>query len=202
MRSKEDQGVSQKCHPAVVGAMAIFRQSSWLVVRCLAMKPLMWLALLSCVGLLFGQSAHEAAPDPKFSEPSREDSERLDQQRAVVAAAVRRRYGTAALTRTKRDLPILQRLLDDKAFKKSQTYELQSLGVVFGDVLTSEFSLRWVMITDEYGTDPTLRFKNTSININALTMISKRVERDETVDVFELLRKTREALADAERTFR
>ena len=31
------------------------------------------------------------------------------------------------------------------------------------------------MITDEYGTDPTLRFKNTSTNINALTMISKRV---------------------------
>jgi hypothetical protein len=98
-------------------------------------------------------------------------------------------------------LSILQRLLDDKAFTKSQTYELQSLGVAFGDVLASEFSLRWVMITDEYGTDPTLRFKNTSINVNPVTMISKRVERDEPVDVFELLRKTREALSDAEKRF-
>ena len=79
------------------------------------------------------------------------------------------------MTRTQGDLPLLQRLLDDRLFMKSQTYELQSLGVAFGDVLTSEFSLRWVMITDEYGTDPTLRFKNTSTNINALTMISKRV---------------------------
>jgi hypothetical protein len=60
---------------------------------------------------------------------------------------------------------------------------------VFGDVLASELPLRWVMISDEYGTDATLRLKNTSTNINALTMISKRVERDEPVDVFRLLQK-------------
>ncbi|HEY6250058.1 MAG TPA: DUF3806 domain-containing protein [Candidatus Angelobacter sp.] len=162
------------------------------------MKRLTWSVLLGSVGLLFCQSVPKAAGEPKFSELTRQDGERLDQQRAVVAAAARQRYGTA-LTRTNKDLPILQRLLDDKAFKKSQTYELQSLGVAFGDVLVSEFPLRWVMVTDEYGRDPTLRFKNTSININALTMISKRVERDKPVDVFWLLRKTREAISDAEK---
>ena len=126
------------------------------------MKRHTCLAVLGCAGLLFGLSTHKAAREPKFSELTREDCERLDRQRAVVAAAAKQRYLTPALTRTKRDLPILQRLLDDKAFKKSQTYELQSLGIAFGDVLTSEFPLRWAMITDEYGTDPTLRFKNTS----------------------------------------
>jgi hypothetical protein len=166
------------------------------------MKFLTLLALLGYVGVLFGQSANEAAREPKFSELTREDSERLDRQRAVVAVAAKQRYGTLALTRTKKDLPILQRLLDDKAFKKSQTYELQSLGVALGDVLASEFALRWVMITDEYGCDPTLRFKKTSININALTMISKRVERDEPVDVFRLLQKTGKALSNAEKQFR
>jgi hypothetical protein len=74
--------------------------------------------------------------------------------------------------------------------------------VVFGDILASEFPLRWVIITDEYGRDPTLRFKNTSVNINALTMISKRVERDERVDVFQLLQQNREALSKAEKNFR
>lgn len=93
---------------------------------------------------------------------------------------------------------MLQRLIDDKVFKKSQTYELQSLGVVFGDVLDSELPLRWVMITDEYGTDPILRFKNTSLNINPLTMISKRVERDEPVDLSRLLQQNRQALSGAE----
>jgi hypothetical protein len=182
----------------VVSVMAIFRQPSRLMVGCLAMKRLLWLALLGCLGSLFGQSAHKAAPEPKFSELTHEDRERLDRQRAVVAAVAKQLYGTA-LTRTKKDLPILQRLLDDKAFEKSQTYELQSLGVVFGDVLASEFSLRWVMMTDEFGTDPTLRFKNTSVTINALTMISKRVERDEHVSVLWLLRKTREGLSDAQK---
>ncbi len=137
---------------------------------------------------------------PKFAELSREDSVRLEHQRAVVAAAAKARYGTAALTRTKVDLPVLQKLIDDMAFKKSQTYELQSLGVALGDVLASELPLRWVMVTDEYGTDPTLRFKDTTIQINALTMISKRVERNERVHVSELLRLTREQLAKYEQT--
>jgi hypothetical protein len=181
--------------------MEIFRQSSRLVVRCWAMKVLILMTLLSGVGLLFSQ-ANQAAPEPKFLELSPGNKTRLDQQRAIVAATAKQRYGIATLSRTKKDLPILQRLIDDKVFKKSQTYELQSLGVVFGDVLVSELPLRWVMITDEYGTDPTLRFKNTSININALTMLSKRVERGEPVDVLSLLQTNREALADARKRFR
>jgi hypothetical protein len=172
-----------------------------LVVGCYAMKPLIVLAFLSGAAVLIGQS-DKSAPEPKFSELWQEDRARLDHQRALIAAAGKQRYGTAALSRTKRDLPIIQRLFDDKAFKKSQTYELQCLGVVFGDVLASELPLRWMMITDEYGTDPTLRFRNTSININALTMISKRVERDEPLDVSRLLQQNREALAEAEKTLR
>jgi hypothetical protein len=151
------------------------------------------------VGSLISQPAPKASPDPKFSELSPDDNERLNQQRAVIAAGLKRRYGAAALTRTKKDLTILQRLFDDKVFGKSQTYELQCLGVVFGDVLTSEFPLRWVMIRDEFGTDLTLRFTNTKTNVNALTMISKRVERDEPIDLSRLLEQTREALAHTEK---
>jgi len=146
---------------------------------------------------LFGQSDRKVDPAPKFTELSREDSARLDQQRTVVAAAVNRRYGTTALTKTKQDLPILQRLIDEGVFDKSQTYELQSLGVAFGDVLASELPLRWVIVTDEFGTDPTLRFKQTTVQINALTMISKRVERGEPVNLSSLLRVTHEQLARA-----
>jgi hypothetical protein len=166
------------------------------------MKFLILLMSLSAVGLPFGQAGKEATSEPKFSELSPQDSERLNQQRAAIAAFAKRRYGTATLSKTKRDLPILQRLVDDRVFKKSQTYELQSLGVVFGDVLVSELPLRWVMITDEYGTDPTLRYKGTSININALTMISKRVERNEPVDLSRLLQQNRDALSEAVKRFR
>jgi hypothetical protein len=128
----------------------------------------------------------------KFSELSLEDKKRLDQQRAIVAAAAKQRYGTFSLRKTEADLPVLQRLIDDKAFSKSQTSELQSIGIAFGDVLASELPLRWVMVTDEYGTDPTLRYKGTTVQINALTMISKRVEKGEKVNLSDLLRVTRE----------
>jgi hypothetical protein len=165
------------------------------------MKALIPLLFLTGMGFLFGQSSNDAASEPRFSELSHQNSERLNQQRAIIAAVAKQRYGRT-LSRTKRDLPVLQQLIDDKVFKKSQTYELQSLGIVFGDVLVSELPLRWVMITDEYGTDPTLRFKNTSLNINPLTMISKRVERDEPVDLSRLLQQNREALSGAEKRFR
>jgi hypothetical protein len=126
----------------------------------------------------------------------------LSSREQSVAQEAKQRYGTKALTGTKSDLPVLQRLIDDKVFEKSQTYELQCLGVAFGDVLTGELPVRWLMATDEHGTDPTLRFKKTTLQINALTMISRRVEQDAQVDVSELLRMTREQLAQVEPTLR
>jgi uncharacterized protein DUF3806 len=131
---------------------------------------------------------------PKFNELSDSDRVRLDQQRAIVAATAKQKYGTGGLTKTVADLPVLQRLIDDNAFNKTQTYELQSLGVAFGDVLASELPLSWAMVTDEYGTDPTLRYKDRPVNINALTMISKRVERGEVVNLVQLLQITRDQL--------
>jgi hypothetical protein len=149
------------------------------------------------LGFAIGCSKQKAARPPmsKFTELSNEARTRLDDQRAIVATAARQRYGSAVLTKTVADLPILQRLIDDQAFSRAQTYELQSLGVSFGDVLASELPLRWVMVTDEYGTDPTLRFESTTVQINALTIISKRVEKGETTDLHELLRVIREQLA-------
>lgn len=160
------------------------------------------LLTIGFMGVLFGQSNRKAAPEPKFCELSHEDSARLEQQRGLVAATAKRRYGTTHLTRSKSDLPVLQDLIDESVFNKSQTYELQSLGVAFGDVLASEFPLHWVMVTDDFGTDPTLRFKETTIQINALTMISKRLERGEAVRVQWLLDQTREQLAIVEKKFR
>jgi uncharacterized protein DUF3806 len=151
-------------------------------------------ALVSSIMSLSKQRAAQPAM-PKFNELSHGDSTRLDQQRAIIAAAAKQRYGTPRLKGTAADLPVLQRLIDDKVFSKSQTYELQSLGIAFGDVLLSELPLRWVMVTDEYGTDPTLRFESTSWQVNALTMISKRIEKDEKVNLRELLRITREQLS-------
>lgn len=135
-----------------------------------------------------------ASRQPNFSDLSKDDAARLDRQRAVVLKAVNQRYGITSLTKTKADLPTLQHVLDDKVFGKNQIYELQCVGVAFGDVLASELPLHWTMVTDEYGTDPTLRFKESTIQVNALTMISKRVEQGERVNVNQLLQQTATAV--------
>lgn len=160
---------------------------TWLLVVVLLLTALFFFR-----GLIAGQS--KDSTQPKFSVISAEDASKLDKQRAVIAAAAKKRFGSSSLTKQKGDLVVLQKLIDDHVFDRTQTYELQCLGVAFGDVLASEYPLKWVMVTDEYGTDPTLRYKETAIQINALTMIAKRIERNERVNLTDLLRITGEQL--------
>lgn len=85
------------------------------------------------------------------------------------------------------DLDRLQRLLDAGVLQAEQTYDLQCLGIAFGRILVANTpGLDWAMLDDEYGRDPTLRFEESSLTINTLTVLSKRIECGERVDVREL----------------
>ena len=46
--------------------------------------------------------------------------------------------------------------------------------------------MKWVVVEDEHGRSPAVRMPGTSVILFPLTMISKRVEQGESVDVFEL----------------
>src|SRR5262245_3397748 len=149
--------------------------------------------------LLIGSlSAERAMADQQILPP---DLDRVAKQRAVVNAVVRDRYG-APLPGGKADLAILQRLVDEQAFRPDQTYELQSFGIVLGQVLAEHPDLSWVTVQDEYGEDLALRYKATSILVFPVTMISKRVEDGREVDVeyfYEMtLRRCRELESEAD----
>ncbi len=132
----------------------------------------------------------------EFHKLSREQEAQLVEQRTLVLSAVRSRASTREFTRTTNDLPVLQRLIDDRAFDKTQTFELQALGVVFGDVLATELGLHWESVTDEYGTDPVLRLGTSQVQVAALTMISKRVEDDRQIDLVDLVERVRVTLKE------
>ena len=124
-----------------------------------------------------GQTVSYLTPD---------DAARLAEQRALCEAYLadeqsRANYATAA-----GKLGLVRALLAHGVFRPDQTYELQSLGVVLGDAFVQELGMRWVAVEDEYGRDPALQLPGTSVLLYPLTMISKRVERGEAVDVFEL----------------
>jgi hypothetical protein len=70
------------------------------------------------------------------------DLQRLDAQRAVIT-----RYldsdGKAKFQTAPGKLGTLRALLSAKVFKPEQTYELQSMGAVLGDVFVQDMGFTW-----------------------------------------------------------
>jgi hypothetical protein len=110
-----------------------------------------------------------------ISELTPEDLQRLAKQRGLIEAYLadesRDNYETAV-----GKLGLLRALLEGNIFEPTQTWELQSMGIVLGDALVQELGLRWVIVEDEYGRDPALAVPGKAALLFPLTMISKRVE--------------------------
>ena len=85
------------------------------------------------------------------------------------------------------DLDLIQLALNSNSIASDETYSLQSLGMLLGQIIISNNEgYDWWMIDDEYGRDPTIRYLQTSLSLNVQTMISKRIEDGETVSMDEL----------------
>jgi hypothetical protein len=86
-----------------------------------------------------------------------------------------------------RDLDLIQDILDSRRVEREATYSLQALGLAFGKVFVKHNDgFDWWMVDDEYGRDPAIRYKQTSLIAFPMTMISKRVEDGESIDVRDL----------------
>jgi hypothetical protein len=115
--------------------------------------------------------------------PAEEDITRIAKQVLIVDALAETHLGRGVVNDPS-DLDVLQEILDRGLLAPSQTYELQCLGIVFGRCLVAAIEgLDWCVVEDEYGTDPALRHAGSTILLYPLTMISKRVEDGEHVDV-------------------
>lgn len=94
------------------------------------------------------------------------------------------------------DLGRLQSIFDARQFTEENTQELHALGAVFGKVFVNETpDYDWWVVEDEYGKDACVRYKETSLLIFPLTMLSKRIEDGEDVNVSELFHDLRLDLA-------
>ena len=135
-----------------------------------------------------------------FHALSEADQAQLTAQRAVVERYLGNdpqnieNYATAA-----GKLGLLRAILEARLFGPTHTYELQCMGVVFGDVFVQVCGWEWSMVQDELGRDPCIRVPTSTIVLYPLTMISKRIEHGEHVDVFALFD---EIAAETERLVR
>jgi len=83
-------------------------------------------------------------------------------------------------------LRVIDAILGNGWIELSETRKLQSLGVAFGDAIAQKLMLDWVMVDDEFGRSPALNWPGSSLICSPVTMISKRVEEGERVDVYDL----------------
>jgi hypothetical protein len=83
-------------------------------------------------------------------------------------------------------LQLLKTIIEANWIQKNETNKLQCLGVTLGDAITQDLGFNWVEVEDEYGIDPAIKLADTSLLLFPLTMISKRIENDEAVNIHEL----------------
>jgi hypothetical protein len=156
-----------------------------------------WMARSLLIGIIasFAIGARAMAEDQqKISLPTDHDLAELKTRNKDVQKLLQSRYGKVSLTKSKTDLALLQKLVDDGVPSKSETYKLQSLGLVLGEVFAKELELHWVIVEDEYGRDLALQYEKSSMIVFPLTMISKRIEKGEKPKLSSLFEMIQEEL--------
>ncbi len=113
----------------------------------------------------------------------------MNAQRRAVRELFIRKLGILSLKGDKRDLPILQQLVDRRLVHKREVKEWQAIGVYFGDILVSEFGLHWVVYEDKLGTSKVLRWRSTENYVFPVTLFSKRNQFDEKIVMEDIYRK-------------
>jgi hypothetical protein len=185
------------------------------------MRLFLLLASLSLIPILALGEAESALQGPPVMAPEDLENYHFDKQRETKAPTVKdlnlgqkfildsnrqnikdlmtRRLGIVTIKQDLGDLKQIQEVVDRKIIKNGDVEQWQALGVVFGDVLVAELDLNWVSYEDELGSSKALRWKKTENYVFPVTMLSKRVQYKEKVDVFALFEQIKLDIAAMER---
>ena len=116
-------------------------------------------------------------------------------QRRNLSELIYRQLGVAKLHGDLDDLKILQRLVDDQLIDKDDVKGWQAAGVVFGDLLAEQLDLHWVQIEDEFGVSKALQWKKTDNFVFPITMLSKRQQWGQPIDLRAIYAKVKSEVA-------
>lgn len=118
--------------------------------------------------------------DINFSPPSAEHEAFLAEARALAEQMAEEIIPGFRFVQSVSDLEMLQSIVDSGKLGDGADpmYLLRCLGVVFGNVLKGSLPIgfAWSAIKDEHGCDLGLRFRETTIIVFPVTMLSKRAE--------------------------
>jgi hypothetical protein len=136
----------------------------------------------------YSPEASAQADLPIFRALAAQELEQLDRERLLVCQAAARELGLSDWSMDRSGLGQLQPLLDRGLVSADNLLLARGLGVVLGDALSCEMDdMDWHMVSDEWGTDPVVRYRETSIQVGARDMVLKRLEDGRSVDLLHLL---------------
>jgi Domain of unknown function (DUF3806) len=126
--------------------------------------------------------------------PNESDIARFTRQLVYANELVERATGSPLLGEAS-DLALIHATLAAMVVAPEDTASLNALGLAFGQVLVrnNEF-YDWCMVEDQFGRDPAIRYKETSLLVFPQTMISMRVENGQRVAVREMYEDLRRRL--------
>ena len=107
----------------------------------------------------------------------------MDAQRLVAKDLLARKVGVINVRGNKQDIASLQQIIDRRVVRSDQIDEWQAMGVLFGDIIATEFNMRWVRYEDRLGISKALRWRETDNFVFPVPIFSKRVQYGEKIDV-------------------
>ena len=96
-------------------------------------------------------------------------------QREWVSQLAKEKLGQSIRQNTD-DLATLQRIIQQGLIEADESYRLQALGVVLGDLFVQELGLVWKIYEDEQGRSRAACAPNTDECLFPITMLSRRLE--------------------------
>ena len=131
------------------------------------------------------------------SPPSEDDIEQLRKQLAFIELRIGLIVKDAAFKGGLEDLDLLQQALDSGQIAATDTIDLQSLGVPFAQLFIDHNpGYSWWMVEDEFGRAACLRYRETDLLLHPITLISKRVEEGNAVNVRQLFASLSQQLSE------
>ncbi|HEY8695992.1 MAG TPA: DUF3806 domain-containing protein [Rhizomicrobium sp.] len=85
------------------------------------------------------------------------------------------------------DLSVLQHLLDTHVQWPRDDELAIGIGLAFGVVLENTIGLEWIRVTDEYGSETSLRVPGTTLWVHPISMITKRLNKGDEISLRHML---------------
>ncbi|MBI2422979.1 MAG: DUF3806 domain-containing protein [Candidatus Hydrogenedentes bacterium] len=124
------------------------------------------------------------ASEQRFEKLNQHDLAEIEVRRALVRSWIAHNPDLVrALDTIAGRLLFIDSVISQQLLSAEMVYEWQCLGIIFGDALADRLGLEWQVVEEEGFRDPCLVAPGTTIVLFPMTMLSKRIEQGDNIDL-------------------